>query len=385
MKHDRGSLMKILIVTEGFFPGKKYGGPPVSTYNFCALMAECGCYIIARDHDLGERTRYEGITEGWNDRGHCKVLYLGDEAYGAASFERAVGEIEPDIIYLQSLFQACVLPCLRIAKKYGIKVLLAPRGELCAGAFRKKYKKIPYILALRWMGLLKDVFFQSTSDEETQAIKKYLGAEPRKIACLTNIPSIPGRDFGYPEKKAGEAKLVFLSRIHPKKNLIQAIRCLKNVAGNVAFDIYGPLEDPRYWELCQKEIAALPDNVKAEYRGLVGHDAVHETFSRYDAFLFPTFSENYGHVIIEALASGCPVIVSDRTPWDDLQEAGAGYVCALEDGAAFENAVQRVIDASGSAGRSAARRYAQKRMDLDTLREAYGRFLDSMVDAASKV
>lgn len=373
--------MKILIVTEGFFPGKKYGGPPVSTDNFCSLMDDCACSIITRDHDLGERTRYEGIVGGWNDRGNCKVLYLSDDEYGARSFERAVREIKPDIIYLQSLFQPCVLPCLSLSKKYGIKVLLAPRGELCAGAFRKKYKKIPYILLLRWMGLLKDVYFQSTSDEETQAIKKYLGAAARKISYLTNIPSIPRQDFGYPEKKKGEAKLVFLSRIHPKKNLIQAIRCLKNVKGNVTFDIYGPLEDARYWELCQKEIAALPENVKAEYRGLVGHDVVHETFSRYDAFLFPTFSENYGHVIIEALISGCPVIVSDRTPWNDLQQAGAGHVCGLEDVAAFERAVREVVDASGSAFRVDARRYAQKCLDLDKLREAYARVLDSMMEA----
>lgn len=376
--------MKILIVTEGFFPGKRYGGPPVSTDNFCSLMDAHACYIITRDHDLGEKMRYESIGEGWNDRGNCKVLYLCDDEYGAASFERAVCEIKPDIIYLQSLFQACVLTCLRISQKHGVKVLLAPRGELCAGAFRKKYKKIPYILALRGMGLLKDVYFQSTSDEETRAIGKYLGASADRISFLTNIPSIPRQELDHPPKKKGEAKLVFLSRIHPKKNLIQAIRCLKNVEGKVEFHIYGPLEDERYWALCENEIKALPDDVKVEHRGLVSHDQVHETFSRYDAFLFPTFSENYGHVIIESLLSGCPVIVSDRTPWKDLQEAGAGHVCPLEDVAAFERAVQEVIDASGDASREDARRYAQKRLDLDKLRQDYGRVLDIMMGAAPR-
>lgn len=363
--------MKILIVTEGFFPGKKYGGPPVSTNNFCSLMYNYECYIITRDHDLGEKTRYKNINSGWNNLENCKVLYLNDEEYGADAFERTVCEIKPDLIYLQSLFQTCVLPCLILSKKYGIKVLLAPRGELCIGAFRKKYKKIPYIFILRMMRLLKNVYFQSTSDEETKSIKKYLGATAEKTFYLTNIPSIPNQYFEYSEKKAGEAKLIFLSRIHPKKNLIQAIKCLKNVKGNVTLDIYGSIENDDYWQLCQNEIEILPNNVKVNYCGLVVHDKVHETFSSYDAFIFPTFSENYGHVIIEALVSGCPVIVSDKTPWIDLEDAGAGYVCAVKDVVAFERAVQKVIDSHSNLCRDNAKLYAKKCLDLNKIKDDY--------------
>lgn len=363
--------MKILMVTAGFFPGKKYGGPPVSIDNFCSLMDDYECYIITLNHDLGEKTRYDGIDNGWNDRGNCKVLYLSDDEYGASAFEKTIAELKPDVIYLQSLFQACVFPCLKIAKKYGIKVLLAPRGELCKGAFRKKYKKLPYIAVLRTLGLLKNIYFQSTSEEETQAIKKYLAASSERIFFLTNIPSIAKQAFEYSEKKEGEAKLVFLSRIHPKKNLIQAIKCLRNVKGNVTFDVYGPLEDEGYWELCQNEIKALPDNIKVNYCGLVTHDDVHKTFSQYDAFLFPTFSENYGHVIIEALVSGCPVILSDQTPWNDLEAEGAGYVCPIEDIPAFEKAIQKVVDSNTSKLHIKAKQYAEKKMNLESLKEEY--------------
>ena len=363
--------MKILIVADGFFPGKKYGGPPVSTDNFCSLMDAYECFIITRDHDLGEKTRYENINSGWNDRGNSKVLYLADNEYGVSAFEKAICEIKPDVIYLQSLFQRCVLPCLFLSKKYGIKVLLAPRGELCAGAFRKKYKKIPYIFVLRSMRLLENVWFQSTSDEETQAIAKRLGATAERVFYLTNIPSIPKQAFQYSQKKAGEAKLVFLSRIHPKKNLIQAIRCLKRVNGTVTLDIYGSLEDESYWTLCQSEMNTLPENVTVNYCGLAIHEEVHKTFSGYDAFIFPTLSENYGHVIFEALVSGCPVILSDRTPWNDLETEGAGYVCRLEDHTAFERAVQEVVDSCDDSSRMRAKAYAQKCLDLGKLREKY--------------
>lgn len=368
--------MKILIVTEGFFPGKKYGGPPVSVNNFCSLMSGsgCECYIITRNHDLGDRTKYDNILSGWNQRENCKVIYLYDDEYSMSCFEKYICEIKPDIIYLQSLFQVCVIPCLCIAKKYGIKTVLAPRGELCAGAFRKKYKKIPYIFVLRMIGLLKNIRFQSTSEEETQAIKKYLGVKEEQIVFLSNIPSVPCRKIETVEnneKKSGEAKFVFLSRIHPKKNLIHAIKCLNNVKGNVTFDIYGPLEDKNYWDLCQSEINALPENIKVDYCGLVEHNEVHNVFSRYDAFLFPTLSENYGHVIIEALSVGCPVILSDKTPWNDLESAGAGFVCPLEDSVSFEKAMQKIINSDIRDLRENALRYAGFKMRLDCLEEEY--------------
>ncbi len=370
--------MKILIVTEGFFPGNKYGGPPVSIDNFCSLMEECECYIVTHDHDLGESVRYDRIVRGWNDRGNCKVLYLGDDEYRADVFEHVVQEIRPDILYLQSLFQRCVYPCLKLAKKYGIKTLLAPRGELCKGAFRKKYKKLPYIAALRILSLLKSVFYQSTSDEETKAIERFLGADAEGVFYLSNIPSLPKAKFQYPDKNSGEARFVFISRIHPKKNLMQAIKCLRNANGKITFHIYGSIEDQSYWNLCQNEIKTLPDNVSVQYCGILTHDEVHRTFSQYDAFIFPTFSENYGHVIIEALLSGCCVILSDRTPWDDLERYGAGYVCTLNDVVAFENAIQNVIDTSDTEYRRNAIAFAESKLDIDIIRAEYTRVLYSI-------
>ena len=370
--------MKILIITEGFFPGNKYGGPPVSIDNFCSLMDEYDCYIVTHDHDLGEKARYDHIDCGWNNRGNCKVLYLSDGEYRADVFERVVQEIRPDILYLQSLFQRCVFPCLRLARKYRIKTLLAPRGELCEGAFRKKYKKLPYIATLRMLALLKSVYYQSTSEEETQAIRKYLGCKISRIFRLSNIPSIPKAGLVHPYKKTGEARFVFLSRIHPKKNLLYAIKLLRAVKGKVIFHIYGSIEDQGYWDLCLNEIRTLPENVTVQYCGLVSHDEVHSVFSQYDAFIFPTFSENYGHVIIEALLSGCPVILSDRTPWNDLEMNGAGYVCALDDVTAFENAIQKVINRADTEYRGKAIAYANKCLDLNTIRGEYSRVLCSV-------
>lgn len=367
--------MKILIVMGGFFPGRKYGGPPVSVDNFCSLLGkDSECYIVTRNHDKDETTTYEGIAEGWNDRGNAKVMYLSNSEYSKGTFDTVIKELQPDYIYLQGLFQECVLPCLALAKKYNMKVVLAPRGELCAGAFKKKYKKIPYILYLRMMGLLKNVSFQSTSDEETAAIGKWLGASTEKIHLLTNIPSIP---HGLPqrtEKKSGEGRFVFISRILWKKNLLNAIKYLEKIKGNVIFDIYGPKEDEGYWAECEKAINELPSNVKVNYCGVLSHDDIHKTFNQYDAFLFPTLSENYGHVIAEALVSGCIPIISDQTPWNDMNGARAGWALPLTDEKGFKEAIQQIIDMDDDTiqtKRKDVEEYLSRKLKLDDLKKEY--------------
>ncbi len=370
--------MKILIIMAGFFPGKKYGGPPVSVDNFCTLMQENDCYIVCKDHDMGDNTRYSGIYDGWNERSNCKVQYLCDDEYKENGFEKIIEELHPDLLYLQGMFQSCVLPCLRLAKKYDIKVLLAPRGELCVGAFQKKYKKIPYLRALKALGLTKNIHFQSTSAEETTAIQKWFGVSESKIHYLTNIPSIPKETFPHQKKVAGSAKLIFLSRIVWKKNLLFALQCLSEVTGNVQFDIYGPIEDEEYWDKCQQEIAIMPDNIQVNYCGLVGHEDVHKTFANYDAFFFPTLSENFGHVIVEALMVGCPVIISDQTPWNDINDYNCGGSFSLEKPKMFVDMVQSIVSADDNnmeTYRENIKVYVDRKLKVQDIKKQYHKVL----------
>lgn len=374
--------MKLLIVMGGFFPGQKYGGPPVSVDNLCTLMSEQEFYIVTHNHDMGETKVYSDIKAGWNKRKNCEVLYLSDEEYGYKRFEKVIKEIQPDIIYLQGLFQKCIIPCLMLAKKNNIPVMLAPRGELCAGAFKKKYKKIPYIAFLKLFGLLKNVYFQSTSDEETIAIQHYLTMKKENVFFLNNVPSIPENKNLDSNKKSGQANFIFLSRIVPKKNLLAAINYMASVKGNVRFDIYGALEDENYWEECKARIAQLPQNIKVEYKGLINHDQVHSTFKKYDAFIFPTYSENFGHVIAESLMVGCPIIISDQTPWTDVAEIEGGWSIPLGNSEQYVQAIQKVVDADKNTElifRKNTLDYIEKKMNLKALQENYNESFSKML------
>ncbi|WP_301357602.1 glycosyltransferase, partial [Enterococcus spodopteracolus] len=78
------------------------------------------------------------------------------------------------------------------------------------------------------------------------------------------------------------------------------------------------------------------------YKGNVRHEMVGAIFSQYDAFLFPTKSENYGHVISESLLNDCPVIISDKTPWNDIENGEEGYVCSLDNVEEFRRAIKEL-------------------------------------------
>lgn len=367
--------MIILIIMSGFFPGKKFGGPPVSIDNFCTLLKQdCNCHIITHNHDMGETQPYSGISKGWNNRENAKVLYLSDKEYNYHSFAKIIQEIKPNCIYLQGLFQECIFPCLWIAKKKNIKVILAPRGELCSGSFHKRYKKIPYIFLLKLFRLLEKVSFQSTSEDETNGIMRYLSVNPERIHYLSNIPSLPQKKYPNREKHSGVGRFVFISRIHPKKNLLQAINTLKETYGSSIFDIYGPIEDKDYWDQCNQLINNLPSNIKVSYKGVIDHTEIHNTFSQYDAFIFPTLSENYGHVIAECLLSECIPIISDQTPWTDINEANAGWAIPLNNQDAYYSAVQSIINLNEEEiqlKRNSIRNYLNDKLQLERLRDEY--------------
>lgn len=99
--------MRILIILGGFYPAQTYGGPTVSIDNLCTLMKEnIDFYILTSDHELNKTERLVGIADGWNDRKNCKVLYMRASEDKPSYYQKVVDSLDPDIIYINSLFSA---------------------------------------------------------------------------------------------------------------------------------------------------------------------------------------------------------------------------------------------------------------------------------------
>ena len=222
---------------------------------------------------------------------------------------------------------------LRLIPK--VNIIVAPCGELSEGALQlKSGKKRLFIGYSKISQLYRDIIWKASNDLEKAEIEKVKGKGGEIFVAPDLPPQMIFKNYKQelkPEKKTGEARMVFLSRFMRKKNFKWLLEFLSLVEGDLIIDIYGPLEDEVYWAECQEIIKKLPFNVKVEAKGSIPHEKTVEIMFDYHFFILPTLGENFGHVFVEALAAGCPLIISDRTPWLDLQKDEIGWVLSLED------------------------------------------------------
>lgn len=378
--------MRIMVVMGGFLPAKRYGGPVVSIENMVNFLTKQEFYIVARDHDWKSDEKLSGINEGWNTFGNnTRVIYLSDNEHNVKRYVALIQGIKPDLIYINGYYLSQMfIPAIRATQKCKKMYLMAPRGNLNKGAMDiKSAKKYTYTIFMRCLINKKYATFQSTSKEETEQTHKLLGIELNRIVEVENIPSLPKNTLNHRKKTNGFLRCCFFSRICEKKNLIAAIRILQKVTANIEFNIYGNLEDKYYWAQCEKEISDLPTNVSANYCGEYTHSDVFNLMSQNDVFLFPTFSENYGHVIIEALLSGLPVIISDQTPWNKVNKAHVGFALPLNETTSFVRAIEEYAamgESDFSKLRDSVVLYAKDVLQLDKLKEKY----EMMFEKAAK-
>jgi len=167
-----------------------------------------------------------------------------------------------------------------------------------------------------------------------------IGANPDSIKLAWDIPTLREETIA-PLKYPGTVRFVFVSRISPKKNLDGALRMLANCAGDITLEIYGPEDDAGYAAKCR---LAVPPNIKVEWRGALPYERISEAFDTAHFLLFPTHGENFGHVIFEALACGRPVLLSDQTPWQEVEDYGVGWCTPLSDTERWTAILQKCVD-----------------------------------------
>ena len=331
-------MKKLLIMASLFWPQKNSGGPPISIMNLVQSVKDrFDIYIISKNHEINDDKPLEGIFPGWNKFEFGKAFYTSKDEHTFKIITRLIEDVEPDVIYQNSFFSIDdLLPVLAYKKKHkNVKVIVAPRGEFYPKRLQVgKLKKTVCGKLFRYSGLLKDIYFQGTGQEECMQEKAFLGIPDDHIMNIQNI-SLPVNGLhGSIEKKPNELKLVYVARIHPTKNTLKAIEWLGELSGNVQYDIYGSIENEMYWKQCQDAIARLPQNITVRYKGVIAHDQVASTIAGYHAYYMPTTGENFGHSIVEAMLMGKPVVISDQTPWTDVNGNG-GFAISLNDEKAF--------------------------------------------------
>lgn len=326
---------KILIVSRYFKPGFRAGGPIKSVYNIIeSLKGDFEIKVLTSIYDKGSTIPYESVqNKSWHKYGPIDVFYSSKLNYKFI-LDFVLTE-KPDLIYLNSFFELNFSLKFQLLSFFGDVnnsiILIAPRGEFDPGALSiKKIKKQFFLFFYRIFFYLNysNFFFHLTSESELNNFKNIFHISKSKIFVASNIPSI-NHKFLPREQKNTVFSVVFLSRITNKKNLKYALEVIRYFPKRAIFDIYGPIEDEKYWNECKLLIKKMPDHIRVNYKGSIESTNVTFKISEYDVFFLPTKGENYGHVIVEALLSGTPVLISSLTPWNNLSEYGLGYSCCL--------------------------------------------------------
>lgn len=328
---------KILIFIDWFLPGYKAGGPVRSMANMVEyLKDEYEFYIVTRNTDYTETTPYQGINPNvWTDFSeHVKVFYTTQEYQCLAAFKKILQADAFDVVYINGIYswKFSIMPLIAVRRFTGPKIV-ASRGMLAQSAIDVKgAKKKLFLKLVKLLNLYKGVVFHVTNNKEKEDVIRVLGPD-LKVQVADNLPQKQLPQEKNIAKVKGELKLLSLARISPEKNTLFAIQQLVNlgqVQGEIVFDLYGQVYDTAYWEACRKVIKSLPENIKVSYKGLVAADRVGEMIQHYHALFLPSRGENFGHVILESLMSGRPVLISDQTPWRGLAKEQCGWDLALD-------------------------------------------------------
>lgn len=329
---------KVVILVAYYIPAFKAGGPIRSIAGIVNnLSDELDFFIITKDRDSGDSKSFNNIKLGdWNETENARIYYLKPSERSFIFLKRLIESIDYDVLYLNSFFSTTfsikplILRKLKLIKSR--PVILAPRGELSRGALNiRKYKKTIYIVLCKLVGLHRGVVWHASNESEKHEIQRliYKNATIHIAPNLSAIKLNKTSGKNIPRKYMGELKLIYISRVNRKKNLLYALECLLNLDENIQYDIYGYIDDYQYWKSCRSFLSKLPSNINVDYKGIIDNDDVINTLNNYHLLFLPTQGENFGHIILESFLAGCPVLISDQTPWQNLEEKKAGWSIPL--------------------------------------------------------
>ncbi len=368
---------EITIFTRSYPPAYLAGGPARSLYGLVeALAAEFRFSVVTSALDGPAAGPMESVTpDTWSTFGHAATWYWLSSRRSARKAAALLRDSRPQVVYLNSLFdyRFSILPLLVIRlRSRRTPVILAPRGELSVGALTlKRRKKQFFLTTFRLLRLHKTVTWHASTGQEQVDIERVFGSGVRSHVAIDLRTGISCQAAGddqirRPSGESGGCSLIFFSRIVPKKNVATVIRALPLVSGDVRLSIAGPIEDTRYWDQCRALIDEVTGPGSVKYLGTVPADQVVSFLSRFDLFVLPTLGENFGHVVLESLAAGTPVIVGYDTPWRRVEAAGAGWLCDPGDPGEVARLIQyflRLDQDARSGMREAARLIAAQMLD----------------------
>ncbi|RCJ35189.1 hypothetical protein A6769_19060 [Nostoc punctiforme NIES-2108] len=332
--------LKILHYIPVYAPAWQFGGPVLSVSQLCEGLATIGHEVEVFTSNAGLNNQPELPLNQPVMRNGVKVTYFQQEpgmGIHCPGMEQAViaRAREFDIIHITGVWQRTSGAACKAAKHQGVPYVVSPRGALGPYSWQQKTaKKILYYLWQERFNMTNAAGIHYTSKQELQECLwlKLPGKSfiiPNGLNTEFWQPALEEAKIWRKSQNLSEDDFVLLNvgRLHHKKGLDllpQALAPLRNLNWRMVF--VGGDDDGTKAKLQQQfQAANLSDRVifieRCEPKKLLA------IYSAANLFVLPSRHENFGNVVVESLACGCPVLISDKVGLhDEVAEGGVGWV-----------------------------------------------------------
>ncbi|MFL5578375.1 MAG: glycosyltransferase [Gemmatimonadaceae bacterium] len=375
--------MRVLHVIPATAP--RYGGPSVALRGMTEALAALGAEVTVAATDAdGPRARLDvALDRAVVERG-VEYRYFARTGGGEWKYSwpltrwlwASAGRF--DVVHVHALFSYATIPGCRAAERAGVPFVLRPLGTLGSWSVaHRRWKKLPYLALVERHHLARAAAIHATSEAEREEVAALgYGAKARVVPLGVTAPDGSGARRGV-RPDGGRLRLLFLSRLHPKKGLPLVFEALALLPAErrarVELVVAGDGEEAYAAEL-RAIVARLGVAGAVSFVGHVGGETKRALYESANAFVLPSSHENFGIAAAEALAAGLPVVLSDAVAIaGDVAAAGAGLVVPREAGA-IAAAVAALLDdparrrAMGErAAALAAQRYSWRRTASELL------------------
>lgn len=341
--------MRVLHVTPSFHPAVAFGGPIHSTKSLCDYLAvapDIRLHVLTTDASgdqracrLALRARTQTFAAGYHVRYCRRLAAVSVSTEMLARLPAAIRWAQ--IVHLTGVYSFPSLPVLSLCRALGKPLVWSPRGSLQASA---QWREVPKNGLKRmfesFCGMIasRRVLIHTTSQMEADFSAKRMPGVP--MIVIPNAIAVPPDQPNRHWRPGGTLRLMFMSRLHPKKGLDMLIDAMTQLGSHVRLDIYGAGE-PDHEQHFHRAVAARHLGDRVRFHGHVEGAAKRAAFDDADLFCLPTNSENFGIVVGEALAHGVPVVTTMGAPWAGLRTHDCGRWIA-PDQAALRTAISQL-------------------------------------------
>ena len=316
---------------------KRYGGPSTAIFPMCRALKDAGCeaQICTTTADGGQTLPVK--TNEWIDYQGVKTIFFpakaGEFKYSqglARWLDEQVGYF--DLVHIHAVFNHSSIAAARACRKCQVPYIVRPLGSLDPWSMQQKplKKRLFWRIFGKWM-LECAAAVHYTSKGEKGSVETTLNLNhgvvvPLGVSLLANQFTIRDSQFAMPY-------ILFLSRLHPKKGLEGLIEAFSSLVSEEQFRHWTLLiagdGDEKYLRLLQRRVRQLGAMTSVKFLGWLNEKEKLSALSGASLFTLPSYHENFGNSVVEAMACGVPVLISANVDLaSEVDEARAGWITA---------------------------------------------------------